>query len=675
MSGHSWSIKITPSTSGKGAVFMPDSLQTGNADSVMWENRTSAAHWPWPLGADGQPLSEADAKVKSLYLSDEIPAWETSNLHYVTSAPNSRSTTINYICRLHPDVQSEKGSIVVDARGSIFGGFAERVRDINIVQGSKNRIVIGDSRSDSTNSVRIERDGAKGNTQPELSEDGIPRSFYALVDGPKHVVMSEPFTFRIGITDAPFAADEEKMHVPRSVTGPYTIHVSIHAHGFQASDGLPLERDLRVSGSDHYPTTDIGLEPELQADLKTERTINVYYSVSGQTIGAAAKTIIVHATRDAEVVNQEKATWRRMFTMPTHGTPPDLTIFVTASEDGQLAWSVITPHPIPFPDVPFPTKAGMDTAKFARQLMDKVNREEGSGILYQALLGTGLDVARTVPPAVWSALRSIAPSSGTRHPSVLIISNEPYVPWELARMPNPLLDPALPPFFGVQCCIGRWILCDRLPPPRLLAVSSAATISGTYTTLRNLPNALDEAAAVRHLYGAKDVKATAGAVIDLLEASPSTDLLHFAIHGEWDDDGIENGLVMADGEPLRPEVIAGSLDDAKTKGAPFVFLNACQVGNGSRVFGDCGGVAAAFIRGGATGVIAPLWSIDDGLAKQLALDFYEAALGRGEAPAEIVRKAREAFARDSKSGISLAYQFFGHPSLHLDGSKLPRKET
>ena len=64
--------------------------------------------------------------------------------------------------------------------------------------------------------------------------------------------------------------------------------------------------------------------------------------------------------------------------------------------------------------------------------------------------------------------------------------------------------------------------------------------------------------------------------------------------------------------------------------------------------------------------VAPLWSIDDAIARQIAVRFYERAL-RGEAPAEILRTERAAF-RDAPETISstyLAYQFFGHPGLRL----------
>jgi hypothetical protein len=120
MSGQDWSIKITPAASGTLAVFTPDllgvkpgdPLQAGNADIISWNNRTAAAHWPWALDpTTGQPFADAAAaKTAGYYLSDEIPAWEPSSPGYVTAAPTSGTTTINYICKLHPQ---EHGSIVV----------------------------------------------------------------------------------------------------------------------------------------------------------------------------------------------------------------------------------------------------------------------------------------------------------------------------------------------------------------------------------------------------------------------------------------------------------------------------------------------------------------------------------------------------------------------------------
>jgi hypothetical protein len=81
--------------------------------------------------------------------------------------------------------------------------------------------------------------------------------------------------------------------------------------------------------------------------------------------------------------------------------------------------------------------------------------------------------------------------------------------------------------------------------------------------------------------------------------------------------------------------------------------------------------------------VAPLWSIDDKVAEQIALEFYKYALqpagvadgdgdgdDRPEPPtvADLLRKVRaEVVANDEQvhESTHLAYQFYGHPSLRL----------
>ena len=117
MSGQDWSIKITPAASGSDAVFTPDllgvqpgdPLQAGTADIISWNNRTADAHWPWAIDptTDKPFATEQDAKNAGLYLSDEIPPWESSSPGFVTG---SSATTIAYVCKIH---EQEHGSIIV----------------------------------------------------------------------------------------------------------------------------------------------------------------------------------------------------------------------------------------------------------------------------------------------------------------------------------------------------------------------------------------------------------------------------------------------------------------------------------------------------------------------------------------------------------------------------------
>ena len=80
------------------------------------------------------------------------------------------------------------------------------------------------------------------------------------------------------------------------------------------------------------------------------------------------------------------------------------------------------------------------------------------------------------------------------------------------------------------------------------------------------------------------------------------------------------------------------------------------------------GTTAAVQRGiGAAAVVAPLWSIDDVAAKELALRFYTRVFRDGVPPATVLRDERCTYAGPGCDGAAtrLAYQYFGHPALTL----------
>jgi len=118
--------------------------------------------------------------------------------------------------------------------------------------------------------------------------------------------------------------------------------------------------------------------------------------------------------------------------------------------------------------------------------------------------------------------------------------------------------------------------------------------------------------------------------------------------------------VLTDGSFLDPLEVEGSTLERR----PFVFLNACQVGQANAILGDYAGMAQSFVSAGASAVIAPLWSVKDTTAKDFALQFYAPA---GETrPATALRTARASLGNAGiTSGTHLAYQFYGHPALRL----------
>ena len=192
-----------------------------------------------------------------------------------------------------------------------------------------------------------------------------------------------------------------------------------------------------------------------------------------------------------------------------------------------------------------------------------------------------------------------------------------------------------------------------------------AVISGRYEQpgWSRLEHAEAEAAVLVDRYHAVGIEAATSEVALCLVGQPPVDVLHFSLHGKYDPGSAKQGLVLVDGGVIDPLVVKGG----SLMAAPLVFLNACQVGTGQQTLGDYAGLAESFLYAGASAVVAPLWSIDDRIASELAERFYARAFA-GETVAEIVRSERATFGRDADlhSSTLMAFQFFGHPAMRLE---------
>lgn len=497
-----------------------------------------------------------------------------------------------------------------------------------------------------------------------------PRTAYARLECPEAVVQGEAFDLTVGLAAAPAAGVVGGPMVrPASSVGAYRLVVQVIAEGFTLAPGASWRNEVVVSAADPYPAFTLRLTPEPQAQGVRARTLQALFSVDGQTMGMAVRAVAVLA-REAlrDHVAPAPADAAVDFSIPTDALPPDLTVHITLDPAAPqtLLWTFETPHrDLDLPDQALKTFVGDDAARFARQLVDKVNAREGKPGLASFLRGVGREISDVMPTVFWDLLHAADPKRDDV-PTVLLLSQEPYIPWELAYVEDPLFDDAAPPFLGAQVIVGRWVLGQRrpkLPPPTRVRVDDAAVVWGVYNKpgWQRLEAAEEEARLLQQHYAAAPVNADSAAVLKCLEGDPAADLLHFALHGIYDPNSIEEGLVLVDGAYLDPLNVRGSALGR----APFVFLNACQVGSGSRVLGQYAGMAEAFLYAGASGVVAPLWSVNDTAAREIALAFYEATFS-GEAPARALRRARAAFS--GTSGSCLAYQFFGHPALRLQRS-------
>jgi CHAT domain-containing protein len=100
---------------------------------------------------------------------------------------------------------------------------------------------------------------------------------------------------------------------------------------------------------------------------------------------------------------------------------------------------------------------------------------------------------------------------------------------------------------------------------------------------------------------------------------------------------------------------------------PFVFLNACEVGEQGWALTKIGGWAEAFTDIGFSGFIGPYWAVNDRIARKSSLLFYR-SLAAGLTVGEAVRQIRLQFYADPDDAGHpswLAYTLHCQPNIHI----------
>ncbi|GHH69791.1 hypothetical protein GCM10017673_20830 [Streptosporangium violaceochromogenes] len=431
--------------------------------------------------------------------------------------------------------------------------------------------------------LRGDRKPAPGGREPET---------FPLIEAPGEVVAGWGAEVEVGLSPGEATGDA----VP-PLPWPVDMEIQLVAEGFEAPGGWRVR--VRADAGAPYPSVRAGLIALAQDRPVTARQIQAIYAVHGEVTGFGVRALAV--LDSPGLLGQENAPH------PVAGTPvrpvgsglaPDVTaIVVHGDRPGRLWWTHQSPHFIT-PDQAEVCELGMRASELGRRL---------SGPSH-SLEEVGRQVASRIPRGFWELLNAVAERVAPRRPSVLILSQEPHVPWELALLEHPF-DRSVPGFLNCQTVTGRWPLGGRrpaLPPPSRAGRDGMAVVYGG-----------PEAHPLVVAHGATQVSPLLGDVLALLGDPP--DMVHFATAGSAFE-GLGRGM----------------------GGASFVFLDEP---------GDC----QPFLLAGASGAVAPFRPVEGGPVTE----FYRRVLG-GEPPAEVLRSLR-CLAPDTAP----AYQFFGHPSLTL----------
>lgn len=491
---------------------------------------------------------------------------------------------------------------------------------------------------------------------------GGTRTAFARLDAPDRVAPGDVFELRVGIAESPGhgVTSPSPLAVPDTE---FTLTVTVLADGFDVLGGGSPIRTIAVGPDDPYAYDVIRLRAVDDPALAQARSVLAVFAIEGRTIGIATRSVLVG---DGPVV-AEPARPDADWVLPADpGTRPDLELLVAPGNDAdgprRLLWYFRSPHPTVGDGEFVGAELPATVATTVRQLMTGVEDRADDTDLPYYLRGVGLRIAEAIPDPVWRALETAA-SATDGPPSVLLATADPYIPWELARVPQPWCDDA-PPLLGAQTVIGRWPYPahGRSPAPAArLELGSMAVVFGKYTGGEELAEAEQETGGLRARYGAHLVDARMGDILHCLDGTPHADALHLAVHGNFDPTGLRDGIYLVDGDYLNPVSVEG----VEASPVRLTFLNACQLAQGREVFGVYAGMAFALLNIGVEAVVAPLWKVDDTAARELTESFYPALFTESRSPASYLREVRCRPAAESPAATSLSYIYFGHPLLRV----------
>jgi hypothetical protein len=522
---------------------------------------------------------------------------------------------------------------------------------------------------------------------PPSAPGPVDLALHPRLDTPARVDPGARFDVTVGVAGQ---AQPGLTGGPMTVTAAadrFELAVQLSGDGFQFPDGIRHTVLVRRDDIEQSATSVAVQAP----DRSFSGRLEVSYSHAGVPIGRAWKEVVV-GPAEADVPPQPDAGSVPIDLTP--GTGPDLTVgIVEGMAPGRYLWTFTSPHAADLPNHQVIGPVVADPRSFALGHVKELARADGSELAPQTLMGIARMVSRAAPNEFWQSLDRvwrITRAEGGGPPSVLIVSDERFIPWELASTETDWIDPELlapdtPHMLGAQVCMGRWLPAGpstprgaarpTLPPVDRVAIDRFALVIGDYLAemgQRPLPQAKEEGDQLAAAYPHVRLGATAQEMRTLLadeltsEGAPvDVQVIHFACHGEVDQNNpAYNGIVLSD-TALRLDhlTVAGSAIGRNDR--PIVFLNACQLAHDTGdLLGDYGGLAGAFLTEGCRAFVAALWSVNDVAARDIAIEFYRMTIDEGVTAGEALRRIR-ARGFQGETITPFAYVYYGHPALRL----------
>lgn len=527
---------------------------------------------------------------------------------------------------------------------------------------------------------------------------------YPTIECPRRVPVGGDFAVQVALTLKKLVEDvavevgdvDEQGRVAFELAGaaPWVVDVVLSAEGFRfIKGGNSSEITIAADTDSTWAAFHLKADPD-QTPIG-RHTIHATFWHRGAFLARVSKEVDVvplaapssmaraETLADSEKILELSVAQSSIAALEMRRASPDLTLFfVSPRNDGAPETELIIASPHVTPAVRVSGAAPPDMVDWIKHQYERalhrsrglefppprVNDREAT-IAHFRGLGSEL-YRKAAPPALRETLEDLERRLGEEFQSILIYSDEAVFPWEL--MCRDAVDRSEAcEFLGVRYRVARWPVGGsqsvRPRPRQRMVLRQFAVSAPQYPDSRHLQHQAEELHALEELPGFVRV----GATFDELSVVFSRELrgvFHFAGHGSvaQDTGGVHNFRIDLEDSELDLLAWRGVIT-AGLAGHPFVFLNACDVGQAEHVADFVEGWGPAALEAGASGYVGGLWPLSDEGAATFARMFYgrvESNIDAGKPffVADALREARGGFF-ETGDPTFLAYAYFGDPNL------------
>lgn len=415
---------------------------------------------------------------------------------------------------------------------------------------------------------------------------------------------------------------------------------------------------------------------------KTPLTVDFYHA--GRMLGSVTyeSEIVQEASKSTEKA-QRISEVNQLDSPPVNPPPPaDLTLRITKDDQtNTLSFALHASNPelgydqrdmgqIPLNANPrrFLTDTFEQLSRMARQAMRNVETlsEADSAVEEKELIRIGEYLFEKLFPEplrdeYWR-LKELREAGLVR--SLLIISDEPWIPWELIKpyKYDEAADTELrDDFLAVAFQLCRW-LAGRGLLAKLTVHAASVVIPELDLAYVQREKEYFDALKQRGLQVNEPLRSR-DEVLDAARDG-SFQVLHLAAHGNFNPDKAEQSpLVLQDQQELWPSDLSGSQARALRKERPLVFLNACHSGQVEFSLTGLGGWAEQMVNSVGVGAfVGSLWEVNDLLAAEFATYFYDQLISGAPLSVAFSAARHHIRQRQPANPTWLAYTLYGDPN-------------